>query len=562
MKKLSIAFLLFCLFTVQVSAQVTTPVKIRAENFPIGGMDISGVWADRNAVVPWMSVLGFNTYFLQDYYGGKFQIAGHLPPGMTMYAGTANYHDGNLLYTSYCGAKGVYPSTEHRFFLATTPDQTVNTAYGIKSDYERIDILNKITGSSSVWKNDVKGGPSPFPTNRATLPAEWIIPASATGELLHLELQSVGEGKDEANLPVWNNAGLREFHVNNNTLLVDFIFKFDGDLSTQPESLYTVTAKVFASAYDDITDDTKVISIMTLHLTKTLYAANKDFVTHANSNKDASNPDKIDYNNPKSLFNFPNPLATSQTQYAVARMDPLGTNPIDINGKHKVVFTLTRDGGTEPIYVRGFRIRTKMCDDILANQSVPDPTISGTPSIHMDDQIKNDFLAKLVAELHPDNTTESNMMWDRTSNIVGPNEPTRECFRVYTYIDHLFSNYMNKMPSYHPKKMNMYGFLTENVSNAYAEYRAIYQDEMGQTIPPPCIVAEGTFSTYSKEKNLGGNPPFVPRDAIPNNIRNTSGFTDMGFTVRPFLPSNSLYPESLLSGYSAYLRLPRRRPRL
>ena len=189
MKKLSIAFLLFCLFTVQVSAQVTTPVKIRAENFPIGGMDISGVWADRNAVVPWMSVLGFNTYFLQDYYGGKFQIAGHLPPGMTMYAGTANYHDGNLLYTSYCGAKGVYPSTERRFFLATTPDQMANTPYGIKSDYERIDMHHLLFDQDhsysasngnwqpTVWQN-IQGGyvlsTDQFKKN------EWLIPVTGT----------------------------------------------------------------------------------------------------------------------------------------------------------------------------------------------------------------------------------------------------------------------------------------------------------------------------------------------------------------------------------------------
>ncbi len=584
MEKLISVFLFFCLFTANISAQLVTPVKIRAENFPIGGMDISTVFPNdqtpnHTAIADWMTAMGFNTYFLQDYYPGKYDIAKHLLPGMTMYAGTANYHDGNLLFATYCGAKGVYPSTERRFFLATTPDQTANTPYGIKSDYERIDLHhfqydqenhfsfdpNPLTNhwQPTVWQT-IQGAyvldPDPIKSH------EWLIPVSdpitknlLTGDLLNLELKSIDGDNDgshfESNLPVWSNSGLTEFHINNTKLLVDFIFKFDGDITSQPESLYTVTATVY-------NDDNSVASATTLHLTKTLYGANNDFETKSyHGNKDQG----IDYNNPKSIFWFPNPKlsATFQTEYAVARMDPLGTNPIDIgqfnvNAKHKVVFTLTRfvdnnnhanDNTTVPIYVRGFRIRTKMCDDILANNSVPDPTISGTPSIHMDDQIKTDFFAKLVTELHPDNTTESNSMWDRTTYIGGPNEPTRECFRVYTYIDHLLSNYMNDKSkvSYNPKKMNLYGFLTQNVSSAYAEYRAIYEDEMGQIIPPPFILAEGTWNNYVRG-GIKDVANVIPRDGIANEIRtDPGGFEDLGYPVVPATGSSNLS-----GGYSTY----------
>ncbi len=535
MKKITTTLLFLCFAASVIYAQPKFP----ASTFPIGGFEISTLWPYDSPTQPWyktildsMNNIGFNTYYQSDYHD-QLTLASHMPPSMTMYMGN-NYYGGwngpqYALEDHYVGGWVQGPQTvEKRYFLASPQSGDF--------DVETIEFKSFQSSVPSVsaladWKT-VRG--VGLATN------EWKIfgfdGGDADGNLLKLELNNSGP---------WYHPGLRLYNYNGNTTMIaDFIFRFDftGQTVGEDDHLYQI----------DVSADGSSTPLFTFYLTKRMSEDSSNYGSHIHFNNGL--------NNRLSLFQFPTPWVPGNPVYAVVRINDInnGNNNINLSGHSKITFTLKRESGISvPIFVRGFRLRNLLADNILMNSDAP--IIGASGHDFMDNQLQQYIFDKwkngdmgtncngcngLAGDQYKNTSVTPNIYpKDRVSSIASSGEATYEEFRTLAYIDKKWRDYSKKNFG---KEKNIITFLALNLDRGqYAKYRTIYEDEIGEA--PPQIAAEGLWDPYQKKGGSTEDPPFIPRDGIPHDIRHISGFSDMGFTLQP---SNS--STDLASGYSAY----------
>lgn len=566
MKKLIYAFLSLGILAGTVSAQLKFP----STTFPIGGFGISGVLPPESSTAPRYSYLldsmyfiGFNTYYEADFQNAVRWTA-NMPYNMTMYtSGTYLNHDqpdGELLNKYFVGDRSYdNPGAEQRYFLSAGPDQHLTSYYGIHSDYERIDLkaAKATPAHASAWL--VITGSEITTTKGTQTFGEWqITPPNGisdpiTTNLLRLKLGSHKIDPFEATpneggtIPNTDQGNLGVFHARGNDLLTaDFIFKLN---TTATNDLYTITVKIYPDENGEETGATP-FKTYTIPINLAIYNANKFSVT---PNTDIGGSD--DYNNPPTLFRFPDVNNFTNKTYAVYRLPTENLNNgfnIGIRNdntspattstmKHEITFTLNtfhdpsnsaNDNTTVPIFVRGLRLRTKRADDILSNQSATAPswcpgcTTMAAQANHLFDEVKNSIGSNDPKHI---------------SGLTGCGELNTCCFRVLAYMDHLWHNYSKT--NFGTANKNIIAFMSSNVVGDYTQYRAIYEDE-NQT-KPPLIMEEDNFG-YGKPNS--GDPPFVPKDAVSSTIRSDGEWNDnnMGFPLQP----NGIL--TLADGYTNY----------
>ncbi|MBS1904882.1 MAG: T9SS type A sorting domain-containing protein [Bacteroidetes bacterium] len=486
--------ILFWLFSDQLYAQPQVdPPPLSSDEFPIGPFELSTLnWgsvdysADNHPTILFqkMNEAGFNLFYSGNRPGGwtnwQTQDATYFPKGMNIYLG-ATYSEFEY---KYIGNRFGIPGAEIRDFLASYENDN-------EFDVER-NWLNEFlqSGHFSYWTT-VKG---------SAVGSEWLIDRSTSGTLLDLDLsksdQYHGPQQDlfyyggDYDYRYTHDHDIIETDDNGNFVAdhgpkyayVDFIYRLDG---SQPSSNAISTRPndpLFAVNYDASLPTTSDRQIIITY---------QKYLDQINSGSYA--PKESPY-----LTKFPAPkagIASQPYNYAIARMK------IDITQANHLVLTILTSQ-SPGIYVRGFRIRSKVADKILTGG--------------WDYQIRKDASAIKTAV-----KSVSSSAWDHTRGIALGGEMTYEGFRTLAYVDQIVAKQIREFD---------YSFLSTNIThNNYPWYRAIYED---QTDKPPTTIMQENFEMFQKGQS-SDDPPFVASDAIPFAYRQSgSNFIDLGFPIK------------------------------
>jgi hypothetical protein len=571
MKKISASILVLAFLTF-VNVFNAASQTISSAYFPIGGFDIITLNGLQTNTVTGHSIaydslqnIGFNTLFHVGFSEWHLQFASQSPSKMSSYFGADGYdpnaNNQGALDHFYFGGKGVTPAAELRYFLAcdwgnplSGNAETEDTVF----DAERIDLRAWInhhgtngnltpdenSAANSAWQTLTFNGSIPGPKLR--LPDEWAIPPAAnTTEVLRLEITDFVNVQSQVHSPL---EYLRDDPTNSNKIFPDFIFRFDRSASGILYTL-TITAEDGNGAPVNVGNGGQIIQSISY----------SDYTNPNNSNPANSKPS----NNPATLFSFRKQSGLPTPNYAILLLRNNGTDGLNIQNAAKVDFALTSATSANqiPIIVRGFRVRSKMANDVLtgfmdepaSGQSVIDlhslfhDIYYGKGSPHVDGMLDQDNQYHSIGQPAP---------IAKMPNIHAGGEPEFPNFRVIAYVDQLFRKYPAYMlRNFNDNRLgtpkNILPFIAENTGTVNVRFRSIYEDQAGANTPPAIIMSEGKWDSYTK-----GGPdgtPFVPRDGILKSIRLPSDgntYNDLGFTLAP----DPLTNQTLSDGYSNYTR--------
>jgi hypothetical protein len=480
------------------------PPKIPENIFPFGGFDCSslnGIRLDPQAPsdgadvafygynkYKWqafafqrvLTQAGFNAIYHVNSFGFDYnastspdvrdyeqRMAYVMPDGMVSYEGGTSFDINHFV------------SYEKNYFLLTS---------------ERTDpIFDYQTAPSQCLGHDGGNGNGAIRTTNLPFLNEWYSRGSTTDE----ELFAITDG---------TVATLLGGNECTGKAAVDFAFRLQGDETE------------IASPFGSVSSDVNIL--FTLQLTVT-YPGNpnplvttqnihwSDYVSHSTTYK----PKETEY------------IKTFNGQrYAVVSLDlPLPSIVHDGAIIKLQLLTKARCG----IFIRGFRVRTKILDEMLQGHRDND-IINGWLDCASNTQ--NYGMAKM-ASAYANTDPNHKITAITTAGEYGP-----EVYRSIAYLDTLWSKVSGGRRIYEFLSFGLYGM-----------FRAIYQDENG--VPPPTIMEENFSMTAYRD----APHPYVASDAIPYAFRHPpdgSRYDDMGFTIQGGGSSNS----NAYSGYLEYLK--------
>lgn len=476
----------------------TDPVPVLPEDFPIAAFWFNTY--DCNELNLWKSA-GLNLVY-NDHHGFK-KISGTisntidpLAPQLGLNSGMKSFINFNELYggtdvgndfvknhrllgVRQIGSTDGNESKEYRYFLASNFDQLGSANY----DPDHTFAYDLYNDKYNIWK--VK-------TGLATANFEWYLNKAnfpADNVLVSLEL----DGADK-----WYGPGGHTL----NFIIPDFIFHIDEAEWVATNGSTPSNAALFHVNYYLKYNDGQGQG-ETFHL---FYTDDISYDTYIARGFSYSGSGYMQ-NEASDIKDFPNikfqPTVSLQSHpYAVVRSENLPSTTFghSVTGLKCEVTSDAATGKVVGLYVRGFRLRTQVADDILSGRK--------------DGDLKSVFDDKKASLINTTSSVTGATAWDNLLNFTTGSEPTVESFRTDAYIDALCYKRIGK---------HMFPFLSNNVpfvSRPYW-YRAIYEEQTGM-VPGPISMED--LERFDDPHKLP-----IPADGIPFELRNDNGFRNTYF---------------------------------